>query len=74
MVDVEISENWFHKHFVPKHPFLKRGLQKVLLLDSACSHPSDNIVIFNNGPTVVKMPPQVSQLLCTLWVKDRLHL
>jgi hypothetical protein len=54
-VDREISESWFHKHFVPKLPFLKRGLQKVLLLDNALSHPSESVVTSNNGPTVVKI-------------------
>jgi hypothetical protein len=35
------SENLFHKHFVPKLSSCKRELlQKVLLLDSALSHPA----------------------------------
>jgi hypothetical protein len=58
-MDMEISENWFHKHFVPQvWAFLKerRFLQKVVLLpDNSPSHPRKSMLTSDNGLIIVKL-------------------
>jgi hypothetical protein len=63
----EISENWFHRHFVPEvRAFPKeRGLlQKALLLiDSASSDPRNSILTSNNGLSIRFLPPSITAVM-----------